>query len=87
MIFCPEGAVSTTGFVPLACEGKRADSGSVAFWLSLPGSVRLSLRSEPAERAATASATKTTSQIARTIQRRRAQNPPKRYSPPVISRH
>ena len=35
--FAPFGAASTTGFVPLACEGKRAVSRSVARWLSVPG--------------------------------------------------
>ena len=71
--FAPFGASSTTGFVPLACAGKRAASRSVAFWLSLPGSVRLSLTSGPTLRAATASSTKTTIHRPRTTQRWRTQ--------------
>ena len=78
VIFLPDGAVSTTGFVPLAWEGKRAWSWSVARWLSVPGSVRLSLRFGPAVRARIASATNTTSQTPTTIQCRRAQKPPRR---------
>ena len=73
----PVGASSTTGFVPLACEGKRSDSRSVAFWLSLPGSLRLSLTSGPTVRAAIAKPAKTTNQTPRTAQRRRTQSPPR----------
>src|SRR5512132_2014084 len=58
LIFSPLGAVSTTGVVPLACEGKRLSRRSVAFWLPVPGSVRLSLTSEPTLRAHAARAMK-----------------------------
>ena len=65
----PEGARRTTGFVPFACDGNFAARRSVAFWLSLPGSVRLSLRSGPAVRAANPSTTKMTSHTAMTTRR------------------
>jgi hypothetical protein len=73
----PLGAVRTTGLVPLACDGKRFWRRLVACWLSVPGSVRLSLTSEPTLRAHAASATKITIQTPRTIQRRRTQKPPR----------
>ena len=57
----------------------------MAFWLSVPGRLRLSLRSEPMLRAPTASPTKTTIQTASTIQRWRTHTRPRRYSPPVTA--
>ena len=70
----PLGAVSTTGLVPFACDGKRCSSRSVACWLSLPGSVRLSFTFGPALRAHTASTAKISSHAPMTIQRRRTQS-------------
>src|SRR5215212_10085043 len=84
VIFLPLGARRTTGLVPLACDGKRADSRSVAAWLSVPGNVRLSLTSVPADFAHDPSARRMTSQTPRTIQRRLTQKPPSRYSKPVM---
>ena len=45
--FPPLGATNTTGTVPLARDGNLSSSTSVADWLSVPGSVRLSLRLSP----------------------------------------
>ena len=84
VIFAPPGARSTTGLVPFACDGKRFSSSSVAAWLSLPGSVRLSLTSGPALRAQTARTAKTASQRASTIHVRRTHSRPSRNNAPVI---
>ena len=84
MIFAPSGARSTTGFVPLACDGKRCSSSAVAAWLSLPGSVRLSLTSGPTLRAHTARTAKTASQQSSTIHLRRTHMRPSRNNAPVI---
>jgi hypothetical protein len=46
--FCPCGASSTTGFVPLACVGSSASSRSVAAVELVPGSDRLLLVWRPA---------------------------------------
>ena len=85
VIFSPPGARSTTGLIPFAWDGKRCSRRFEAASLSVPGSVRLSLTFVPSERANTASAANTSSQAASTIQRRRTQSPPRRYSAPVIS--
>ena len=62
--FVPFGALSVTGAVPFAWSGSWASRRSVAFWLSVPGRLRLSLRSEPTLRAPKASAARTTIQTA-----------------------
>src|SRR5918994_5970659 len=54
VIVSPLGAVSTTGFVPLAWDGKRSERRSVTAWLPVPGSVTLSLTFVPAVRGARA---------------------------------
>src|SRR5829696_5999497 len=74
VIVSPLGAVSTTGFVPLAWAGKRSERRSVAVWLPVPGSVTLSLTLVPALRATSASATKTASHVPRTTNFRCPQN-------------
>ncbi len=84
VIFSPLGAVSTTGLIPLACEGKRSLSRSVAAWLSVPGSVRLSLTSVPIARDHPNSATKISTQTPSTIQRRRTHSFPNPYNRPVM---
>ena len=70
--------VTTIGLVPFAWLGKRSSRTSVALWLPVPGSVRLSLAREPTLNETTRSAMTTTAQAARTIQRRRMQNQPSR---------
>src|SRR3954465_10036317 len=77
VIFVPFGALSVTGAVPLAWSGSWSSRRSVAFWLSVPGSFRLSLRSEPRLRAPRARPTKTTSQTASTIHLWRTPTPPR----------
>src|SRR5918994_4108068 len=74
VIVSPFGAVRTTGFVPLAWDGKRSDRRSVAAWLPVPGSETLSLTLVPAVRATAASATKIASHTPSTSRRCRPQN-------------
>src|SRR5690349_6902599 len=73
----PFGAVMSTGVTPLAWAGSFSSRRSVAFWLSVPGSVRLSLRSDPAVRPATPRTTKTSTHAASTTNRWRTQNRPR----------
>ena len=56
----------------------------MAFWLSVPGSVRLSLTSGPTVRAATASEHEDHEPEARTTQRWRTQNLPEAVEQRVI---
>ena len=64
----PLGATNTTGTVPLERDGNLSASTSVACWLSVPGSVRLSLRLSPTLRSTTWKPTKAATQIATTTQ-------------------
>jgi hypothetical protein len=77
--FLPFGTSSAIGFVPFACSGKWSLSVSVACWLSVPGSTRLSLVCSPTPRASAASATTITSHTSNTGTRRRVQKPPSQY--------
>ena len=70
----PFGACRTIGLVPLACIGNDAFRMSVARWLLVPGSDRLSLVLSPICLETTTSATATTSQTASTMNFRRTQN-------------
>ncbi len=80
----PLDACSTIGLVPLAWAGKECVSASVARWLSVPGSDRLSLVLSPSPCEIATSATVTTNHTATTISLRFTQNCARPYSTPVI---
>ena len=82
----PLWACSTIGLVPFAWSGKDRSSVSVARWLSVPGSDRLSLVFSPSRWETATSAIVTTSQTPSTTKRRRTQNRAIPYSTPVIAR-
>ena len=78
-------ACRTMGLVPLACTGNGFCKVSVACWLFVPGSERLSLVLSPSRWETRTTAIVPTSHTARTSQRCLAQNRPVPYSNPVIS--
>ena len=69
----PVEAWITIGLVPFACAGNERSRVSVAFWLSVPGSDRLSLVFSPSAFEAPTAATVSTSQRPSTRSRRRTQ--------------
>ena len=82
----PLWACSTIGLVPFAWSGNDLASVSVARWLSVPGSDRLSLVLSPRRWETATSAIVATSQMPSTTNRRRTQNCASPYSTPVIVR-
>src|ERR1700744_6292519 len=79
-------ACSTIGLVPLACVGNDPLRMSVARWLLVPGSDRLSFVLSPICLETTTSATATTSQTASTMNFRRTQNRAIPYRTPLMAR-
>src|SRR5665213_2308907 len=83
-VSCPLGAWRMIGLVPLDWTGNDLASSSVARWLSVPGSERLSLVLSPSRWETPTSTTAATTQTIATTKRRRTQNCAMRYSTPVI---
>ena len=80
----PGSACRTIGLVPLAWSGNDLASASVAAWLSVPGSERLSLVLSPRRCDSATSAIVATSHTATTAYLRRTLNCARRCSTPVI---
>ena len=80
----PLGACSTIGLVPFACVGNGFCKVSVALWLLVPGSDRLSLVFSPICCDIPTRATATTNQTPTTMNRRRTQKCAIRYRTPVM---